>query len=1355
MEGRVDALAERLTLIDAQRQVLSDAAYWSIVDSPKREHDYWRDKPAGLEQACLDDLRRIIEADIQSAQETLIRHDLARRRREVADSASESAYHRASGQVKTLRHAVTAGIEALKTHHEPFLASNDWLGRTRDRLEIKRQSLARHLGWARQSLQVQAMLHRFDRHVALCLAVTSGAPSSALLAKYPPRLARSSQGARGWLGPLAQQIVLASRSLVPPLAGVDPDDPVALGQARDLFVDGLNHAHDLTPQPHLHGYPFTFLYEYRPLLTQGHHALGWVSQDDPAPHLGTPQDTFDRLDVENLLFVTRVIAGVATRVGGGRVRLGALPHPPRGKSAHGHVLQAADPNSVIPTRGVEGAIVIARHREPIPSASVRQEDVAISDEDGRFRFPPRDPQRPPEDFQAFRIDVQTGDVVAVKDHGENGEGAFPTSRTWNNFDDPLRIVLFRCAQTDLFYPLHPSSGVGLGSAFSVDRRTLAQPPSYAVLSGNPFPPSRTYLYNFDVPAQGFSLFNPPTTAFYIGLRDASPLDPSMEAVVAFLLGPGPLPNAPPADREIWGPGYRAADTRAIHQWARHAAEAMKTIDGHRLGRQQQHRIAEPMLVEQHRLAAQTRAQQDRMRHPKRVADAQHAAQDSLAISMEVYPRIKRTEQDTVMGVLFYLFILIPFAVFMERLIFGFGDIRAQISAVVVIFAVAFVLLRWLHPAFALISSSLMVLIGFLTLAMSLFVTIVLGARFRGNVHQLRMRMQRAAEAADVNRVAAAVTAFLLGINNMRKRKVRTVFTCVTLVLVTFSLLSLTAVQKTSRFKRVAVGPAPYTGLLLKGAPGAFLPGTTALAERFGRDYTVSRVVWRYNSLRALSRGGMGVMRGKPSLSWTERVQVAELSNTVGLDPNEPLVTPVLDALVSGRWFRTDAEPSVILPTTAAYRLGITPEMAQAENVTVYVDDAPLAVIGLFDPDRLGRVRDLDGQSLLPYDGSMARQAGASRRPGMEEASLIHHEAEVARHVPRLPASEVVLMPVRTCRGLVHRLAVNMDEAAPAAAMAAITSFLKRWESFVHFGVGGIAYYGRIHRGAQLQNLAQVIVPLLIASAIVLNTLLGSVYERTGEIGVYSAVGLSPAHVRYLFMAEACVYAIVSGVGGYLLAHAVGRTMDALGWTGGLSFNYSTATTVYATLAMMGAVLLSTWYPARKAAKLAMASQQRAVRLPVPRGDVMPITLPFTYVELDAIALAPYLSDLFEDHGEGSSADFFCDPPQLLVGNSLVPNEGFGLRARCWLRPYDLGVSQCMTLSIRPSDAAGVWSAHLRLQRLTGKVDAWRRANGLFVVVLRKHLLAWRGLADAQKDVYLARGLVALKIPVERFLADSK
>ena len=1354
-EDELLAVERRFELCKQQQALMTDDAYWAILSDDKKSRDaeraFWKQQAGALESEMVHDVRALTDRQIEAAQEAMINCDLDRKRAMVLDTAEqsdtrqalESVYQGARQTVERRRIAATATLLEMKVYHGLAREGDLWMA-LKERLSAKHDRLQAEISRLEQAQQVQQVLHGLDNHFVFSLSYTSGAPGTSIVAHYPETAMR--HGARNWFGQIAAQIAEDARPLLPTLAGIAPDDETAQAYARGLFINRLSEPGSQYPQSELDGgsmeFPFTYYYEYLAILAEGRHAMTWCTPLDQARQIGTPQDTFDRLNIDNLVVATRAATAVTTRVAAGHVQLNPAEHIARTKQANGQVLQAADASSAIPTRGVPGAVVVARQYRRMFVGGVRLEDVTITDDRGYFRLPPSDSIKPARQFLAFRIDAESGSIIGVNDMGEKGEGSSPTTRAWNNFDNPLRMVLFRCAQTDIFYPLHPLQGTELGSAFAVDRAPLTTPLSHGVRRGNEL---ENYWGTVRIFGQGYSFFNPPATRLYFGIRDASLLDPTLQTLGTFLVGDGELPAEPPADKTIWGPGYLAADTKSIRMWPRHAANAMAAINSHRLARQQRHRVADPVVLQQQETATATNKEALTHAAAAEYPEALSDALDSLAISMQVYPRIGETERDAVIAVIMYLFLLIPFSIFLERLVFGFADIRTQVTAVVIIFTLAFGLLRIMHPAFELVNSGLMILIGFLTLAMSIFVTFFLFVRFQNNIKQLRLHLQKTAEAADVSRLSAAGTAFVLGINNMRKRKVRTAFTCATLVLLTFALLSLTAVGRQSTFKKIAVGNSAYTGLQIRGHNGAAVPGTASLLERFGQSFPTSRVVWDEYYYHT-PKGETKISVVHPSQHSFGEHPVSQVTKIVGLDPQEPEVTPVMDALLYGRWFKTDSERACIVPLRVVQRLGISRESVESGEAKVWLTKGQmqLSVIAVFDPAIMDTIRDLDGNSFLPYDAAV--------KLGGEAGDALLAPAQF----PRFPADEVAFVSPRLIPTPdVYRVAVNMNDVPPEQAMTEIKDYVQRSTDFVYYGIGGVAYMGRIYHGTQIRGLGDVLVPLFIAAAIVLNTMLGSVYERADEIGVYSAVGLSPTHVHYLFLAEACVYATIGAVGGYIFAHGLGAVLGATGLAGDLSFNYTTLSTVYTTGALAVAVFLSTLYPARKAARMAMPSESTTITVPEAVGDVMEIELPFTYVELDAISVVPYLYDVLEDHGEESSGEFYCQPPTLIESGqhagSFDSSRAYGLEARCWLKPYDLGVSQHMTFIVHETDSPGMWSCHLQLRRLTGDVSSWRRGNQLFLKILRRQLLAWRGLEDEQRDEYLVRGLAALGIPLEKFV----
>ena len=91
----------------------------------------------------------------------------------------------------------------------------------------------------------------------------------------------------------------------------------------------------------------------------------------------------------------------------------------------------------------------------------------------------------------------------------------------------------------------------------------------------------------------------------------------------------------------------------------------------------------------------------------------------------------------------------------------------------------------------------------------------------------------------------------------------------------------------------------------------------------------------------------------------------------------------------------------------------------------------------------------------------------------------------------------------------------------------------------------------------------IIIPLIISIFIVLNTMIGSVYERKREIGIYTSVGLAPSHVSFLFIAEAMAFAVLSVVFGYLLAQISAKLFAETSLWSGITVNYSSMSGVAA------------------------------------------------------------------------------------------------------------------------------------------------------------------------------------------------
>ena len=457
---------------------------------------------------------------------------------------------------------------------------------------------------------------------------------------------------------------------------------------------------------------------------------------------------------------------------------------------------------------------------------------------------------------------------------------------------------------------------------------------------------------------------------------------------------------------------------------------------------------------------------------------------------------------------------------------------------------------------------------------------------------------------------------------------------------------------------------------------------------------------------------------------------------LGLTPEDR--TMGIDSLLTGvrsRWFLPGEENVCILPQAMAPILGIDPtEVGQTD---VWILGRAYRVIGLFDGDAADRLRDLDNESPMPVD----TVAEARKMAEMAELDPRLMDSAAIESFTHLMANNVVLLPCRQVMdmgGSLRSIAIAYF-AEPDAMLDRVEEFVSRVAVPIFVGEGERVRVYTSMGAAALSGIGNLFVPILIAALIVLNTMLGAVYERDREIGIYSSVGLAPNHIAALFIAEALVFATVGAVFGYLVGQTVSLTLARYGLLGGMFLNYSSLSAISTTGIVMAVVVLSTLYPARRAAAMSVPDVTRRWRFPEPEGDDWHFDFPFAISAGDAVGICSYLHRVFSSYGEGSVGDFMTEAVELrLDGTAGEPD--YRLELMVWLAPYDLGVSQQVSLRMVPTeDIAGIYRIEIHLQRISGDVASWRRLNTGFLDVLRKRFLVWRTLPSEVQEEYLTAG----------------
>jgi putative ABC transport system permease protein len=130
--------------------------------------------------------------------------------------------------------------------------------------------------------------------------------------------------------------------------------------------------------------------------------------------------------------------------------------------------------------------------------------------------------------------------------------------------------------------------------------------------------------------------------------------------------------------------------------------------------------------------------------------------------------------------------------------------------------------------------------------------------------------------------------------------------------------------------------------------------------------------------------------------------------------------------------------------------------------------------------------------------------------------------------------------------------------------------------------------GRMETLSQLKKFSYGIsaVVLLVGGLVVLVTLMGSVRERTQEIGIFRAIGFRKHHVMWIIFVEAGIVSAVAGILGYLLGIGgthIGLRLFSEGPVPAIPMNMELAAGAFVMAIAMGAV--SSAYPALMAARL--------------------------------------------------------------------------------------------------------------------------------------------------------------------------
>ncbi|MCK5805617.1 MAG: FtsX-like permease family protein [Lentisphaeria bacterium] len=722
-----------------------------------------------------------------------------------------------------------------------------------------------------------------------------------------------------------------------------------------------------------------------------------------------------------------------------------------------------------------------------------------------------------------------------------------------------------------------------------------------------------------------------------------------------------------------------------------------------------------------------------------------ALHEALGAHMKAYSRMAAITNDMLKAVVCYLALMLPFCFFLEKLLFKFKRIETEMVAFAGLFVITFAVFRNIHPAFRIAQAPEAIFIAFVMMGLGLFVIKILHGRFEGEM-QLLFRTHPGMESGTADYSMVGQEAMLIGVNNMKRRRLRTTLTTATVVLVTFTMLAFTSVSKNlsptvvTRSKR-----APYTGLLYTWPGNSRMDEATArtFRELFADRGTIVQRRWLLppkSSDQTIPYKIIGDQR-EASIDAVLGLSVAE----------DGFIAPM--PMVAGAFFSADDADEVVLPSALAKSLGIG--AGDCGRATVRFANHSLRVVGILRDEEFRHIHDLNQHPLMPIKALLVQPGGGAD----DLEAMISDDDEGDSGVFYVDLSMLLLMPIETSRRFgaqLYSVSVQLNEDVSlwtaVDELLTVTNATKFYMSSTKpFQIGavsdrktarGVYYIGEGYR-TSIGGLAFLIIPLLISSTIILNTMLGSVFERKAEISIFNAVGLNPTHIGMFFLAESFVYSVIGSVGGYLIGQLTSIGLTRTGLITDINLNFSSLSVVYVILFTIAIVLLSTLYPCMIATKSAVPSGKRKWSMPPTDGNRMNIVFPFIYQPDLVVGLIGYLNEYFSRFTEASFGDLIAEHEATRTGTDDKERPTYGMTYNVALAPFDLGVTQRLVFNAEYDERVQAYRIAMDVARLSGQDSNWAATNRPFLEKLRTYLLHWRNLEPGEHAAFSEKGQTVL------------
>ncbi|WP_419779940.1 FtsX-like permease family protein [Maridesulfovibrio sp.] len=931
---------------------------------------------------------------------------------------------------------------------------------------------------------------------------------------------------------------------------------------------------------------------------------------------------------------------------------------------------------------------------------------ALSDSEGDFKYQGVASKKLVQSkliIEGYKYD-KDGRIIWAIDKQKTGKSAYRLKL--RRLDMETKLVMFGCRQTTLFDLLTP--------------RTFRYMTKVEVLDGARDATPMHYWYSrIDTRSSTIaSVFLEPEVPLKMTLSDTV-LNRKMILI-----------HSKPSDPA--GKGYFLKEWPIIPATDYRAARDMWTLLDPRIKNLESHGIVNQQIRNLEQKGTKALADAETAWKERRYDDFMTNARNAWALASKVYLDVDQTQKDVLVGVLFYIALFIPFAYCMERLLFSFADIHKRILGFLAVLSAVIAVIYSVHPAFELTYSPMVVILAFFILGLSVMVSLIIFFRFEKEMILLQQRAHKT-QTSEISKWKAFTSAFVIGVSNLRRRKLRTFLTCLTLTILTFTIMSFTAVKSLREHTYVKFNDeTPYYGLFMKNLGWHDLPRETLgiVSNDFDENGIVAPRGWMELKDKTTSAVTPVSFGGKQE----------EVKGLVGLGTMEPHVSGIDKILIDGNWLIPGNNSQILLSQEMAARLG-----ASAGD---YVDvwGSKFLLVGIFDGQKFTEHTDLDGEPMTPviFPSAAAQELSEVEAEAIESGEDIDTFQGRYTHIS---GDVTAIIPYETLMAMGgHLKALAIAPISGDFSKQTVNSLIDRYGLPIFSCDSSGTYICQSSDTMNYSGVPNIIIPLIISALIVLNTMITSVYERKKEIAVYTSIGMAPTHVSFLFIAEAIAFAVISVVVGYLIAQTASGLLAGTPLWAGMTANYSSMAGVAAMILVIAVTLISVIYPSKVAANIAIPDVNRSWKMPDTETNTIEATLPFLLKHKEQQDAGGFLLEYLESHTEVSHGLFSTSEIEVNFSQEPLPEsvcdilDGcpdhitcFRFNVRVWLAPFDFGVKQMVELRFRPSEAHPQFlEAVLFITRESGEIGAWKRLNKDFINAIRKQFLIWRSL-DPEKQ----------------------